>query len=160
MFLDTIDHILVPLDLSDASRFALREGLSIAARRGSRVTVLTVVDTRFPYPDIFSFAKPDEDYFHTWRDTAIDRIKAWLAEDNTMGVPAEAVVIRGQARREIPAYAREVGANLIVLTTHGAGGVRDTLLGSTTEMVVRTATCPLLILPLRGVEHDSPLPFA
>jgi nucleotide-binding universal stress UspA family protein len=160
MFLETLDHILVPLDLSDASRYALREALGIAARRGSRVTVLTVVDTRFPYPDIFSFARPDEDYFRTWRDTALERIKAWLAEDNTQGVPTEAVVIRGQARREIPAFARESGAQLIVLTTHGAGGVRDSLLGSTTEAVVRTATCPLLVLPLHGVEHDSPLPFA
>lgn len=157
MFLEQLDHVLIPLDLSDASRMALREGLAIAASRSSRATLLTVVDTGFPYPDIFSFARPDEEYFRSMRDTVRTKLGEWLAEDNTYGVRTDIVVLRGKAKLEIPAYAEEYGAQLIVLTSHGAGGFRESMLGSTTEGVVRIATCPVLVLPLRGAKHDSPL---
>jgi universal stress protein A len=50
------------------------------------------------------------------------------------GIPAEAIVGR----------AREIGADMIVLGTHGRSGFRRFLLGSTTERVVRTSTVPVL----------------
>ena len=45
-------------------------------------------------------------------------------------------------------YARENGMNLIVMGTHGRGGVAHLLLGSVAERVVRTADCP--VLTVRG----------
>lgn len=158
MFLENVDHVLVPLDLSDASRVALREAVAIARSRDAKLTVLTVVDTSFPYPDMFSFARPDDDYFRTMKETVEAKVRDWLADAG--GVSVDVAVIRGKARVEIPAFAADCGAKLIVVTTHGQSGVRGALLGSTTEAVVRLAKVPVLVLPLGGLDHDSPLPFA
>jgi nucleotide-binding universal stress UspA family protein len=49
---------------------------------------------------------------------------------------------------EIVTYAREASIDLIVLGTHGRGGMAHMLLGSVAERVVRTAPCP--VLTVRG----------
>jgi nucleotide-binding universal stress UspA family protein len=50
----------------------------------------------------------------------------------------------GHPSTEIVAYASEVHAEMIVMTTHGYRGVKHVLLGSTAEDVLRRATCPVL----------------
>jgi nucleotide-binding universal stress UspA family protein len=50
------------------------------------------------------------------------------------------------ARDVIVDVARELGADLIVMGTHGRRGVRRALIGSIAESVVRTASCPVLTI--------------
>ena len=47
---------------------------------------------------------------------------------------------------EIVTAAHELGADLIIIATHGRSGLSRALLGSTAERVVRHATCPVLTL--------------
>jgi nucleotide-binding universal stress UspA family protein len=54
----------------------------------------------------------------------------------------------GSPARAIVDYARDNTMNLIVMGTHGRGGVAHLLLGSATDRVVRTAECP--VLTVRG----------
>jgi nucleotide-binding universal stress UspA family protein len=58
----------------------------------------------------------------------------------------------GQPHTEIVEAARELGADLIVLSTHGHTGLTHALLGSTAEKVVRHAPCPVLVV--REKEHE------
>lgn len=51
----------------------------------------------------------------------------------------------GDPRDVIDGVAAQVGADLIVMGTHGRRGIRRVLLGSVAESVVRTAPCPVLI---------------
>jgi nucleotide-binding universal stress UspA family protein len=53
-------------------------------------------------------------------------------------------VIIGRPAEEIVDYAKKHNAALIIMTTHGYSGVKHVLLGSTTEAVLRHATCPVL----------------
>jgi nucleotide-binding universal stress UspA family protein len=53
-------------------------------------------------------------------------------------------VLVGRPADEIVGYAREQGAALIIMATHGYSGVKHVLLGSTTESVLRHADCPVL----------------
>ncbi|CAJ9685562.1 universal stress protein [Burkholderia pseudomallei] len=46
--------------------------------------------------------------------------------------------------------AREIGASLIVMGTHGRRGVRRLMLGSVAERLLRHARCPVLMIPARG----------
>lgn len=157
MLLGTLNKILVPLDLSPASLDGLREAIDLASAAGASLVLLTVIDTRFPFPDLYSLEDPDHDYFRTMREAAIARMNDALAQ--LPEVAAERVVVRGRAKSEIPAMARELGADLIVMTSHGAGGFREAMLGGTTEAVVRQAPCPVLVLPV-AKDHTSPLPGA
>ena len=55
--------------------------------------------------------------------------------------------VRDSTGEDIVRYAREHDIDLIVLGTQGPGRVPHVLTGSVTEMVVRTAPCPVLTLP-------------
>jgi nucleotide-binding universal stress UspA family protein len=67
-------------------------------------------------------------------------------------VPVKADVRSGKTSREIADYAREISADLIVIATHGRTGLDRMLLGSTTELLVRYAPCPVLVV--REREHE------
>jgi nucleotide-binding universal stress UspA family protein len=55
-----------------------------------------------------------------------------------------AKVLVGRPAEEIVQYAGDVGAQMIVMATHGYSGVKHVILGSTTEAVLRHAGCPVL----------------
>lgn len=140
--------IVIPVDFSDASVRSLGHGLDLAARCGASVVVLFVVDTSFPYPDLFSFEAPNDDYFKVMRDRARAKMDEWLGKlSGAEGVKVEKVVGRGRPAAEIVAIADEVGADLIVVSRHDQSGLRHALMGSTTEAVIRSASCPVTVLP-------------
>jgi nucleotide-binding universal stress UspA family protein len=57
--------------------------------------------------------------------------------------------VEGIPGDEIVDYATKIGADLIVMGTHGRGGLRRVLLGSVAEKVLRAACCPVLVVPIR-----------
>ena len=65
----------------------------------------------------------------------------------TRGHEGMEVAVRfGDPGHEIARYAEEVGAGLIVVSRHGQSGLKQILIGSVTERVVRLAHCPVLVL--------------
>ena len=146
--------ILIPVDFSPVSERSFRHGLALAGAAGAEVVLLTVVDTSFPYPDLYSLEDPDHDYFKVMRDRALAKMDEWLAElPEASGVTVEKVVGRGRPATEIEAIAEEIGADLIVIARSGASGLRKALMGSTTSSLVRGAPCPILVLPAAGADH-------
>ena len=59
------------------------------------------------------------------------------------------------AAAEIVGRAREVGAGLIVVGTHGRRGLAHVLLGSVAERVVQHAGCPVLTVPFSGAQKAA-----
>jgi nucleotide-binding universal stress UspA family protein len=72
----------------------------------------------------------------------LERIARSLSKST--GVNVSAVVRDGTPFEEISHAARTLGADLIVVTTHGYTGLKHVWLGSTAERVVRHAHCPVL----------------
>ena len=72
------------------------------------------------------------------------RAAADLAE--SFGIKISAAVREGKPHEEICEAAKALGADLIVLTTHGYTGLKHVWLGSTAERVVRHALCPVLVV--------------
>jgi nucleotide-binding universal stress UspA family protein len=70
------------------------------------------------------------------------------AKDNERSI--ETLVRMGRAQSEIPDTAKAIGADLIVLGTHGYSGPKHALLGGTAERVVRQAACPVLTVRRSG----------
>lgn len=141
--------ILVPLDFSRVSEPALRHALAIARGSGAEVILLTVVDTSFPYPDLFSFEDPERDYFKVMRERALEHMAEWLGDlaAEAEGLAIERVVVRGRPAVEIPGVAREFGVDLMVVGRHGDGALRHAFMGSVVESLVRSAPCAVLLLP-------------
>jgi nucleotide-binding universal stress UspA family protein len=63
--------------------------------------------------------------------------------------------LEGRAAEEIVGRARELGAGLIVLGTHGRRGLAHMLLGSVAERVVQHAGCPVLTVPFSRAEKAA-----
>lgn len=78
---------------------------------------------------------------------------AYLDEHGVSGVTT--VVRIGTPADEIDDYAREIGADLIVIPSHGYHGVKRFLLGSVTERVLRYSPCPVLVLKRTGGDSED-----
>ncbi|HEV8241754.1 MAG TPA: universal stress protein [Thermoanaerobaculia bacterium] len=138
--------VLIPLDFSDDSQRALRYGLALAAAAQAQVALLTVIEDSFPYPELFAWDHPDEEFYKSMRERALHHMSELLQSPPPPG-GVEKLVVRGRPRHEIVTVAADIGADLIVLARHGSSGIRHAFMGSTAESVLRHASCPVLVLP-------------
>ena len=139
--------VLIPLDFSDDSQRALVYGLALAASCGAEVALLTVIEDSFPYPELFAWDHPNEEFYKSMRERALHHMDELLQAAPADGAKVERLVVRGRPRHEIVAVAADQGADLIVLARHGSSGIRHAFMGSTAESVLRHAACPVLVLP-------------
>ena len=133
--------ILVPLDGSEYSERALAAALDLAKMAGARLTLLTVV---LSYKDA-----------HVPRVERIERqvqerAEAYLApfaeRVRSSDVEVTAQVAHGEPAGEIILAAREAGADLIVMSTHGIGATGRHALGSVAMKVLQESHCPVLMV--------------
>ena len=81
-------------------------------------------------------------------DQAHERLQATRADVPHAGCDVNDLVVVGRAYRQVLEAAAAQEADLIVMGAQGRGGLGLTLFGSTTQQVVRSATCP--VLTVRG----------
>jgi nucleotide-binding universal stress UspA family protein len=74
-------------------------------------------------------------------------------EPAAAGVHLETEAVHGHASQAIVDYSRQIGADLIVVGQHSHPGVMDRMLGSTSDRVVDTAECSVLVVPARLHDH-------
>ena len=146
----TFGRVLIAVDNSATSQWALRVGGALAARLGATVGLLHVVDlSRGFAPEL-----------GVMDDRIVDELRkagAELLERSERSVPAGLNVVRlmrdGEPAGEIVAGAGEWHADVVVLGAHARGALTRFLLGSTAEAVVRRAHCPVLT-----IGHDPAAP--
>jgi nucleotide-binding universal stress UspA family protein len=138
-----IETILVPLDFSPASLGALDYAVWLAKQFRAAIHLVHV------YPPDEASSAPGAAHLLLQSAEAIERLNEGLTAIHRKHVPTfcpENCHIRGgRPYEEIVCVAREIGANLIVLSTRGHSGLKHLLLGSTAERVVRNAPCPVLV---------------
>lgn len=143
------DLILVPTDGSDVADAAAAKAVDLAAAVGADLLVLHVIDA-----EAIGFVEPpdlDLDEVRTSLRREGERATAAVAElAREAGVPVETEVRVGIPDEAIREAAVEVGAGLVVMGTHGRGGVGRFLLGSVTDRVLRESAIPVLAVPPAG----------
>lgn len=140
--------ILVPIDFSDCSVGAINYAMGLAELCQGRLILLHIVEPGL-YPENFAAVQALEETNRSQMETGNERLEELNRKIIGQRVPAETLVRLGRAPSEIPDTARALGADLIVIATHGHTGVKHVLLGSTAERVVRQAPCPVLTVPCR-----------
>ena len=144
-----LKHILVPLDFSDCSKYALQYAASLARQFGAELQLLHVIE---PYPPIPEMYPIDVE---TVQDSKaeLDALRRGVGE----GVRSTVRLCTGAPHAEITQAARELKSDLIVIATHGRKGITRMFLGSTTEKIVRQAPCPVLVVrEIQPVEKREP----
>jgi nucleotide-binding universal stress UspA family protein len=147
-----IETLLVPTDFSEESRKALSYARALLNYFPGTVHLVYVHDVDFSYavPALIN-SSPMIATEEVERGYRKDLEKLAKQFDLT-GSKLERHVRTGRAYREISDLASKVGAQLIVIATHGRTGLRRLMLGSTAERVVRHAPCPVLVVRERERE--------
>jgi nucleotide-binding universal stress UspA family protein len=73
-----------------------------------------------------------------------EKLEAWTAQGHPGGAKVNTLLRVGTPYREIVTAAREEGADLVLMATHGRGEVHRLLVGSVADKVIRLAPCPVL----------------
>ncbi|MFT3717267.1 universal stress protein [Pseudorhodoferax sp.] len=141
--------LLVPLDGSATAQLALDEAAALARLSGARVHLLHIVDamehiTGFEPPAVHigdirpRFLKAGRELL----DRAAQALQA-------QGIASETTLVESAGERVselIAAHAARIGADLVVLGTHGRRGVERLLIGSDAEQLARIAPVPVLLV--------------
>jgi universal stress protein A len=152
----TITRILVPTDFSETADAALAYAKGLAVRLGASVHLMHVFDDIFATsayaPEVYA-PLPDD-----VRERTLRGIEAQL--DERLPVPVRlrlngtTEIRTGLTATAIVECAKERDIDLIVMGTHGRGGVAHLLLGSVAERVVRVAPCPVLTVCAARASRD------
>lgn len=136
--------VVFPTDFSDLSLKALPLARRMAAVLDAELHCVYAVEEPHIYAtlDMGPVAIPTAEELAA---SAESRLQSFVA-DQVKGLDhtVHASVLTGRPAEEIANYARKVNADMIVMTTHGHSGVKHVILGSTTEAVLRHASCPVL----------------
>jgi universal stress protein A len=145
-----LKQILVPTDFSEPSLKAVRYAVRFAEQSGATIHLLYVIDRpAFNHDfDAFPLVLPKPELSRTCKERLLSLAGTEIGEL----IPVHVQVRLGKPFREIVDAARETDADLIVIATQGHSGIKHVLLGSTAELVVRHAPCPVLVV--REHEHE------
>jgi nucleotide-binding universal stress UspA family protein len=142
-------RILVPLDGSELARTALDEAERLSRTFNSEIALLEVVTFMPIYgsPELVTPFIIDE----RQKETA-EKYLAGLAQDlEKKGIKATTAVRTGQqVALEIIDFAKQTGADLIVMCTHGRSGLSRWMLGSVAIKVLSRAESPILLIRSKG----------
>lgn len=139
--------ILVPLDGSAFSAGALPAAAAIARRQGAAlhlVAVYTPMVVPLPFQGGPEYDTRFDDEQREAHRQALARYAERLRDE--AGVAATWVVVDGEPAEALATEARAQGAELLVLTTHGAGGFERAWLGSVADELVRRSPAPVLLI--------------
>jgi nucleotide-binding universal stress UspA family protein len=139
-------RILCPVDFGDASKAALELAASIASEGDADLTLLHVLEPGVDADPLPSRSFTTPEYHLARHEQACAQLKALLDDDMREWCRPTTRIVRGKTYREILGVATEDAADLIVMGVHGRNPVDLALFGSTTNQVVRAATCPVLTL--------------
>ncbi|MDD4888722.1 MAG: universal stress protein [Phycisphaerae bacterium] len=141
-----INKLLFPTDFSELSEAALKYALQFARDYKAELHVIHVVDEAYQYwmsmaPSTVPVGAPIvEDVVRN----ASKSLEKLVADKLSQDVTVVHQVLIGRPFLEIIKYAKAQSIDLIVIGTHGRGGLGQMLMGSVAEKVVRKAPCPVL----------------
>ncbi|GGG58837.1 universal stress protein [Bizionia arctica] len=144
--------IIVPIDFSEHSEFALEAAVKLAKPNNAEIlalhmlemsdAVLNSTDSEQQQKAVF-FLKLAEKRFNEFLD------KPYLKDANITPIVKHFKVFS-----EVNDVANEQGADLIIMGSHGTSGLSEIFVGSNTEKVVRNADVPVLVLKHKLDKND------
>jgi nucleotide-binding universal stress UspA family protein len=142
--------VVVPLDGSELAEGVLPHVAEVIRGRGSRVCLLTVAQSARIAASVLSDLFPSSGSTREERERIERELLAYLetvaGELEPAAAEVQASVRFGRPADEILAFAGEVDADLIAMSTHGRSGISRWVLGSVADRVLHGAMCPVLIV--------------
>ncbi len=148
--IQNVKKILAPIDFSEHSMDAMRAAMELAKDLGAEVHLMHVIAPHHHFIPL-PLATSAEESRELVREAAmIEQAEQELARikkddfGDSKNVSTFAIV--GHPVQKLADYAKEQSIDLIVMSTHGRSSVEHMLLGGTTEKLVRSAPCSVLVI--------------
>lgn len=138
--------VLIPVDFSDTSLLAIKHGAFTAQLTQGNVYLLHVINIQFFSQDVFLpsvSVHKQTDFEKIAQDRLLELGKQVTSE---YGVKVECITKIGSPNKEITEIAKEIGASLIVMGTHGYSAIEELVIGSTALKVITKAPCPTMAM--------------
>lgn len=146
--MEPIKTILCPVDFSDSSEAALDVATGLSSRLGGEVQIMHVIQPPIyvGWEDSPAGLAATAQLLEESRQHAKQQLEALQTRFAARGVTTRVLLQEGNPHHEISELSKSV--DLIVMGTHGRTGLPHLLLGSVAERVVRTASCPVMTVPV------------
>ena len=146
--MNRIEKYIVPWDFSDHSKMTLRYVLQNF--RGQAIKVICVLEPPNPYEPSYCWGdEAEEKAVQQCRQDFLEQ--AGLADEFSV----QFEVVFGDPAQEICRFADRVGADQIVLSTHGRTGLQKLIMGSVAQKVISQSSHPVILLPARWFEKHK-----
>jgi nucleotide-binding universal stress UspA family protein len=157
-------RIVVPLDGSDLAEQALPQAVELAQATRTSMHLVRVLDFSYlaklagypvhgAYVEMTAFQQALQDE----HDDAGAYLKAKIGELEGEGITVTTALLSGNPAPEIAAATQD--GDVIVMSTHGRGGLARWFLGSVAEGIVRRATVPVMLIRASEPSDESRLPI-
>jgi universal stress protein A len=138
-----IEKILVPVDFSKHSEAAMELARGLAQNFHAEICLLHVYSDAITWSPPYGPPMPVDHGLRIER-AALEQFDEWREKTCPADLTVTSFIRRGDPSTEIVELARESQADLIVMGTRGATGLRRVLMGSVAERTVRCAPCPVI----------------
>lgn len=132
--------IILGFDGSDGARAALDTALEAGSALGDRVVIA------FGY-HVQKLGGEVKDYAKAVQERAQEAVDHGVHQAQAKGVEVDSVVIEKQPAQALADLAKERGARMIVVGTHGESPLRGALIGSTAHKLLHVSEVPVLVVP-------------
>lgn len=142
--LDVMKKILVPVDFSKHSEYALKVAAQIAKQHGAGIILLHMIGMSDSVLANSEIAEEAEAKYYL--KLAKEKIKGFTEKEYLKDVHVEAIVQNYKDFTEVNNVAKEQHCDLVVMGSHGTSGLSELFMGSNTEKVVRTSELPVMVV--------------
>jgi len=136
--------IIVPIDFSEHSEYALKTAAKLAKKTNAELLVLHMLEMS----DVILTKSDSEQQQKTvfFLKLVEQKFEAFLDKDYLKDVNVTPIVKHFKVFREVNDVAKEHDASFIVMGSHGTSGFKEFFVGSNTERVVRNSEIPVLVI--------------
>ncbi len=149
----TMKKLLVPTDFSQEAENALKVAAQLAKKHNCEIFLLHLLEIPMQQIDLINNASelPEAMFF---MKLAQQKFESVLDKDYLQGITVHDTVEFGESFSNLSEIGKSKGADLIVMGSHGASGLKEMFVGSNAEKVVRHSDIPVLVIKNEHTDFD------
>jgi nucleotide-binding universal stress UspA family protein len=136
--------ILVPTDYSDCANSAMEVAKEIALKSGAELLLIHLEEVVPEVAHVLHHAATEENPHHVGH--ARLQLQSLVDSLGKEGIKTKGVFVPNEGRDAIEDYLEPYGIDFMVMGSHGATGIRELLIGSKTQKVIRHVNIPVLVV--------------
>ena len=134
--------IIVPIDFSQHSEYALETAAALAKKHGSEIIALHMLELS----SVIISSTIDSHQTLFYIKLAENKFEKFLDKGYLNGLTITPIIKHFKVFSEINDVAKKHNADLIIMGSHGTNGLKEAFIGSNTEKVIRNASIPILVI--------------